>query len=236
LISILYAFWFIKKTEGKSILNKISNLIRTYFPEFAMLVFIGIYWAASLAGTLNIGVRHLLPVFPFTILLVSGTISVWLKEPYLKFKKIILTVLILWQTVSVFCIYPHFLAYFNELAGEPNKGYVYAVDSNLDWGQDLKRLAKWVEEKNIDKIYVDYFGGGDPNYYLKNKSERWWCDRNKEEFIRGNYLAVSATFLQNGVGKAAKGFNQSSIGCYRWLNNYQPIAKIGYSIFIYKID
>jgi len=235
-ISLIYAFWFVKKSEGKNLLNKASNLIKSYFPEFACLAFIVIYWTASIVGTLNIGVRHLLPAIPFTILLVSAIIVSWLKEPFLKVKVFILAFLIAWQAASIFNIYPNFIAYFNELAGGPNKGYIYAVDSNLDWGQDLKRLAKWVDEKGIDKIYVDYFGGTDPNYYLKNKNERWWCDRNKEEFPKGNYLAVSATFLQGGMGKAAKGFNQPSSGCYKWLNNYKPVAKIGYSIFIFRID
>jgi len=235
LIAVIYAFWFIKNYKGKGI-EKISNLIKSYFTEFCFLAFIGIYWAASLIGTLNIGVRHLLPAFPFTIVLVSAVIIGWLKEPYLKLKKIILSLLIVFQTVSVLSVYPSFLGYFNEAVGGPDKGYQYAVDSNLDWGQDLKRLTKWVNEKGLNKIYVDYFGGSDPNYYLKEKNYRWWCSRDKEEFPKGEYLAVSATFLQNGIGKTAKGFNQPSEGCYKWLNNYQPIEKIGYSIFIYRID
>jgi hypothetical protein len=212
------------------------NLVKSYFSEFACLAFIGLYWAASLTGTLNIGVRHLLPVFPFTILLVSGAITAWMKEPLLKFKKIILVALMLWQVVSVAAVYPHFLSYFNELAGGPNKGYEYVVDSNFDWGQDLKRLTNWVNEKGIDKIYVDYFGGADPDYYLKGKVERWSCSRSKEELPKGSYLAVSASFLQSGVGIPAKGFEEQATGCYRWLSNYQPVERIGYSIFVYRID
>jgi len=236
LIAVIYTFWFVKNYKGKNILDKASDLIKSYFTEFCMLAFMGIYWAASLVGTLNIGIRHLLPAFPFTILLVSAVIGSWLKEPFLKKKYYLLAILILWQTISIIAVYPHFLAYFNELVGGPNKGYIYAVDSNLDWGQDMKRLAKWTDEKGISRIYVDYFGGTDPNYYLKEKNYGWWCSRSKEEFPRGSYLAVSATFLQNGTGKMAKGFTQGSNGCYRWLNNYQPIEKIGYSIFIYRID
>ncbi|MCX6760649.1 MAG: glycosyltransferase family 39 protein [Candidatus Nealsonbacteria bacterium] len=235
-VSLIYAFWFIKKYEGKNLLTKALNLVKSYFPEFACLSFIGLYWAASVVGTLNIGVRHLLPAFPFTILLVSGTISVWMKEPYLKFKKIILAALILWQVISIASVYPHFLSYFNELAGGPNKGYFYVVDSNFDWGQDLKRLANWVNEKGINKIYVDYFGGADTKYYLKDKVEGWSCGRSKEELPKGSYLAVSASFLMSGTGVAAKNFDQQVPRCYQWLSDYQPIEKIGYSIFIYKID
>jgi len=142
--------------------------------------------------------------------------------------------LILWQVFSVLSVYPHFLAYFNEIVGGPNNGYIYTVDSNLDWGQDLKRLKKWTEENNIDKIYVDYFGGGDARYYLKEKYLPWQGNWRPNDFPKENYLAVSATFLQGGRGLPVAGFNQPW-GYYLWLDKYQPIAKIGYSIFVYYI-
>ena len=235
LTAILYAAWLIKKPFWQNTFWRTKNWIKNHFPEFAMLTFIGIYWATSLYSNLNIGVRHLLPVFPFTFILVGAMIINLLKAPFLKIKYIILGVLIFWQIFSVISIYPHFLAYFNELAGGPNQGYIYTVNSNLDWGQDLKRLTKWVEDEKIDKIYVDYFGGGDAQYYLKEKYAPWWGTRDPVEFPKGNYLAVSATFLQGGRGTPAPGFDQP-YGYYRWLDQYQPIAKIGYSIFIYYID
>ena len=235
LIALLYAAWSINPPLKFSGGQRMRGWIKNHFPEFSMLCFIGLYWTVSLISSLNIGVRHLLPVFPFTILLVSGMIGNLIKSPFLKLKLTILGILILWQAVSVISIYPHFLAYFNELAGGPNQGFVYTVDSNLDWGQDLKRLKNWVDEKEIDKIYVDYFGGGNSQYYLKEKYVPWGGQRNPEEFPKGNYLAVSATLLQGGRGELAPGFNQPT-GYYRWLNKYTPITKIGYSIFVYRID
>jgi len=208
--------------------------IRNHFPEFSMISFVLLYWILSLTSHLNIGVRHLLPVFPFTILLVSRSIGDWLKPPYLKLKYFFLTVLICWQIISVLSIYPHFLAYFNEIVGVEN-GYLYTVNSNLDWGQDLKRLTEWVAKNNIEKIYVDYFGGGDAKYYLKEKFMPWWGTRPEKEFEKPNYLAVSVTFLQGGRGRPAPGFDQPS-GYYLWLNKYTPVAKIGYSIFVYYIE
>ncbi|MDP2864155.1 MAG: glycosyltransferase family 39 protein [bacterium] len=234
LIALLYAAWLIKKPFWQNTFQRLKGWIRNHFPEFAMLSFIGIYWITSLTSDLNIGVRHLLPVFPFTMLLVGATIIKLLKAPFLKIKYLILGGLILWQVFSIVSIYPHFLAYFNELAGGPNQGFVYTVDSNLDWGQDLKRLKKWVDENKIDKIYVDYFGGGDTKYYLKEKYAPWQGTQDPNEFPKENYLAVSATFLQGGRGLPAPGFNQPW-GYYLWLNKYQPIAKIGYSIFVYYI-
>jgi len=234
LIALLYAAFLIKKPFWQGTGRRIKGWVKNHFPEFAMLTFISLYWLTSLTSNLNIGVRHLLPVFPFTILLVSVMTINFLKAPFLKLKYALLGVLILWQAISVISIYPHFLAYANEIVGGPDNLYIYTVNSNLDWGQDLKRLKKWVNENKIDKIYVDYFGGGDAQYYLKEKYAPWWGTRDESEFPKGNYLAVSATFLQGGRGIPIPGFDQPS-GFYRWLDKYPPVAKIGYSIFIYQI-
>jgi len=237
LIALLYAACLVRRSlgGGGAIKNRICVWLRLHFPEFSMLVFVGIYWAVSIQGNLNIGIRHLLPVFPFTILLVSGAVSNLLKEPFLKLKCFLLAFLISWQAVSVISVFPHFLAYFNESVGGPESGYKYVVDSNLDWGQDLKGLKNWVEKNGIDTIYLDYFGGGDPQYYLGTKFSPWWGSRDPKELPKGSYLAVSASFLQGGQGKKIPGL-QAPEGYYLWLNEYTPVAKIGYSIFVYKIE
>ena len=233
-IVLLYLAWLIKKPILQETVKRAKEWAKNHFPELAMLIFLAIYWATSLNSKLNIGVRHLLPTFPFTILLVGYGVSLWLKKPFLKIKYAILSILIIWQVFSVVKVYPHFLAYFNELSGGPDKGYLYAVDSNLDWGQDLKRLAKWADDNKVEKIYLDYFGGGNAEYYLKGKFLPWWGKRDKNELPKGSYLAVSANQLQGGRALPVKGYDQAS-DYYRWLDKYTPIAKIGYSIFVYYI-
>jgi len=234
-ISLIYLSFLIKEPPWKNTFRRIFDWIRNHFTEFSMMIFILIYWASSITSNLNIGVRHLLPVFPFTFLLVSGLLNLWLKNPPYGIKYLIIGILILWQVISVIKIYPYFLTYFNEIAGGQDGGYRYTVDSNLDWGQDLKRLKKWIEENKIEKIYLDYFGGGNPEYYLKEKYASWWGTRNPKELPKGNYLAVSASLLQGGRAKPAPGFDQP-YGYYLWLYQYEPpIAKIGYSIFVYYI-
>jgi len=227
IIALLYAAWLLMKT-------KIGQWLKGHFPEFAMLAFILIYWAVSIKGNLNIGVRHLLPVFPLTFVLVSGMISKLLKEPRLKLKCFVLLLLIAWQAFSVISVYPHFIAYFNESVGGPDQGQKYVVDSNLDWGQDLKRLKSWVEENNVEKIYMDYFGGSSPEYYLGTKYAPWWGERSPEELPQGSYLAISASFLQGGRGIKVSDY-EGAEGYYLWLNQYTPVVKIGHSIFVYKI-
>ncbi len=234
-ISLFYAVCRIKRPWQNNIPARVSEWIKYHLPEFAMLGFIAIYWASSLSSNLNIGVRHLLPTLPFVMVLVGGVTSMWLKEPRKKLKTAFIIWLVLWQAYSVVSVYPHFLAYFNETIGGPSEGHKYVVDSNLDWGQDLKRLKQWTEKENIDKIYVDYFGGSDLEYHLGDKYKPWNGTSDPEEFPKGNYLAVSATFLQSGRGKPAPTF-KSDTDFYRWLDNETLAKRIGYSIFVYYID
>ncbi len=159
----------------------------------------------------------------------------WLKEPRKKLKTAFIIWLVLWQAYSVVSVYPHFLAYFNETVGGPSEGHKYVVDSNLDWGQDLKRLKQWTEKENIDRIYVNYFGGSDVEYHLKDKYKPWNGTSDPEEFPKGNYLAVSATLLQGGRGEPAPSF-KSPTGYYDWLDREALVKRIGYSIFVYYID
>lgn len=241
LIVLLYVFWLIiiKKPFWQNTFHRLKDWIKNHFPEFSMMVFLVIYWLTSISGTLNIGVRHLLPIFPFTYILISLGIAKWIEKiPGISWKKMgisLVSVLLGFYIISSLLVWPHYLTYFNEIAGGSQNGYKYVVDSNYDWGQDLKRLKKWVDENKIEKIYVDYFGGGNAEYYLKEKYAHWWGDRNKKDLPQGSYLAISLTLLQGGKGSPAPGFDQPT-GCYLWLDDYEPIARIGNSIFVYYID
>ena len=212
--------------------SSIKLWIGSNFTEFVWLSFIVLYWATSITGNLNIGLRHVLPTFPFIYLLTAGQITKWMQN--LKALKLpVVALLIAWLIVETISIYPHYLAYFNQWAGGPDKGYIYVADSNLDWGQDLKRLARYVEENSIDKIKLDYFGGSRPEYYLGNKYEKLDAGNISQ---RHGWLAVSATLLQGGRAfSPAKGSKQNTI-YYEWLDQYEPPAKIGYSIFVYRLD
>ena len=223
--------------------SRLTTWLKKHFSEFSMLLFLVIYWFTSITGNLNIGMRHILPVLPFTYILVS----LGIKRGYWKLKSVPLRkvvilglfILIFWYGFSSLRTFPHYLSYFNEIGGGSENGYKYVVDSNYDWGQDLKRLKAWVENPpagvKIEKIYVDYFGGGDVPYYLKEKYLPWQGTNLPDEFPKGNYLAVSATLLQGGRAVPTKGFSEPT-DYYNWLNSYTPVARAGNSIFIYYID
>jgi len=233
LIALLWAVYLIKKPFWHKPFSRVVNWLRDHFAEFSMMVFILIYWTTSLIGSLNIGVRHVLPTFPFIYILVTLGIINLIKAK--KQMSILLIILMVWYISSSLLTWPHYLSYFNEVVDGSNNGYKYVVDSNYDWGQDLKRLNRWLGQNDIDIIYVDYFGGSDAGYYLGEKYRGWRGDSSPQDFPKGNYLAISATFLQGGRGNPAPDFNQPT-GYYRWLDNHEPITRIGKSIFVYYIE
>jgi len=234
-------------TQVKSLKFKVTSLtdwIKAHFEEFAMILWLLIYWVSSINSTLNIGVRHLLPTYPFAILLVSGQIAKIGQRVKEKSKKIFLTfgllllTLLGWYVIENLRVFPYYLTYFNQVAGGPSGGYRYVTDSNLDWGQDLIRFSNWVKEKNIPKIELDYFGWADQAYYLGSRFEWLWREKyqNAEDFKARNksdgWLAISVTFLQETQGPP----EQPQYPNYLWLKSYQPVAIIGHSIFVYHIQ
>jgi len=164
---------------------------------------------------------------------------------YANFKKIIISGLLIWFAAETIFATPYYLSYFNQFGGGIWNGYKYAVDSNYDWGQDLKRLKSFIEAYNmeheikIEKIAIDYFGGGSPRYYLGEKFEPWQSRRDNPIYENIHWLAISANTLQNNLGQLHPGQQRNPEDEYQWLqkikNPYQPDYKAGTSIFIYKI-
>lgn len=210
--------------------------------EWVWILWLAIYWLVSIRSTLNIGVRHLLPVYPFAILWVSGRLATlidWLRahdRARLRWFSLAIALLIGWYSFESVRVWPAYLSYFNQFVGGPSGGHNIVTDSNLDWGQDLKRLGQWVEKNEIRKISLDYFGWADPVYYLHGRAVYTntgsWHD--SDDFIRRNrtdgWIAISATYFQQAVYST----NQDN-GGYRWLLNYEPVTTIGNSIMVWHI-
>lgn len=242
--------WQSQRRPDKNLAAKMSEWIHAHFAEFASLAFIIFYWGLSIASPLNIGIRHVLPTFPFIYILVAKYVSAWLEshvtaDPqnwfdwlrniyalYIKSipKYIVVAVLLLWFALSSAAAFPNFMTYYNELAGGSPEGYKIAVDSNYDWGQDLKRLLEYVEKNNIDSIGVDYFGGGHVEYYFGSRAFRW----NSSKGPLHGWFAISATLLQGATANPVKGFQRTPEESYEWLRPYVPVARVG-SIFVYKL-
>src|SRR5437773_1072643 len=89
------------------------------------------YFALASYFKLNIGHRHLLPMYPFLFVFSSRAVAV--VEKNFRLLSWAFSALLVWYVVEAIRIYPDYLAYFNEFAGGPRNGYQYLSDSNLDW-------------------------------------------------------------------------------------------------------
>jgi hypothetical protein len=93
----------------------------------------------SLLFRLDIGLRYLLPIFPFLFVFASraaAAFSLPALDVRTRLGTAAVSVLVLWLGIASASIHPHYLAYFNEIAGGPQGGSRWLIDSNLDWGQD----------------------------------------------------------------------------------------------------
>jgi hypothetical protein len=249
LFSIAVGFTMMLKNNlagfPKKIWLNIKNYLDDHIAEFSMLSFIALYAYVSITGNLNIGFRHLFPILPFMYILIAKEVTVFGSRigdlPLLTKERVgvrsgvgakktywaIIFILLAWLVAETAFAYPNYLAYFNELVGGSKNGYKYVTDSNVDWGQDLKRLTNFVNENNIDKIRVDYFGGGDVIHYLGDKAIIWHAGMGQEP----GWYAISATFLQNSL------YYKITAGeaDYEWLRERTPDYQIGKSILIYHV-
>ena len=196
-----------------------------------------LYFLAAMWSKLNIGLRHILPIYPF-IFVVVGAIAAELWTSKTTVKRGFLIVLACWYVWSSAMIYPHYLVYFNELAGGPANGHRVLIDSNLDWGQDLKGLKRWMDRHGQTSIQLHYFGSIYPEYYgiqafhLPGSSGALQSPQHEKNFHLPEYLAISVNRL---FGKNVF-INQAQ---KRFIDSYklgQPIDHIGYSILIYKLN
>ncbi|MCL5004429.1 MAG: glycosyltransferase family 39 protein [Patescibacteria group bacterium] len=241
LLAFLIAFWkIIKKSRFSSLISNFFEYLTLHFAEFSMLSFAIFYWLYSVKSPLNIGIRHILPTMPFIYILIASAAKKTISS---SVKKIILAALLLWFALETLFAAPYYLSYSNQFGGGIWNGYKYAVDSNYDWGQDLKRLKKFVDNppagEQIDKIAIDYFGGGNPKYYLGDKVEYWQSSRDNPIYENINWLAVSINTLQNATGEIHPGQQRNPEDEYQWLqkikNPHQPDYRAGTSIFIFKL-
>ncbi len=211
--------------------------VLTALPAAFLLVPPGIYFLVAMLSRLNIGHRHLLPIVPFLVILAAAAFPALERvgKGWRDRLRIIVALLVLWCGVEAVRFRPHFLAYFNQLAGGPAGGYRVLVDSNLDWGQDLYLLRDWVVANHVKDLRVSYFGpslpdvdAGVPCVYVTPPRIQVQPVDNMVALRDGDLFAISATYLQ--------GVMVLPIGAFDFLSHYRPVERIGYSIFVYRID
>lgn len=217
-----------------------------------LLLPVTIYFMASMLSALNLGYRHLLPILPYVYLLIAGLASdpprEWVsrrfawrhnKRPSAADFFLMPTFLLVLSLVAIdLWLHPYYISYFNLLAGGPANGHRIAVDSNIDWGQDLLRLEHWMAENQRDEIKLGWFGTADPDYYGLNYEalpgfprqpfySQWAVPPFNTASPEPGTYAISASSLWE-LPLAQK-------NVYPWFREREPDARVGYSILIYEV-
>ncbi|MDP9121076.1 MAG: hypothetical protein M3O15_06860, partial [Acidobacteriota bacterium] len=119
-----------------------------------LVLFALVYGGAAISSHLDIGHRHILPLYP-PVFIAASAATVWLQSPR---GRLLVGASLAWLTAATLLAYPGYLGYFNELAGGSANGYRVLADSNVDWGQDLKRLAAYCRLHPGPAVKLAQFG------------------------------------------------------------------------------
>ena len=186
-----------------------QQILTVAFPIAILLV--------CMIGRIDLGVRHILPVYPMLAIISGHAVSVLFKRS--RFAAAVAGLLVAWVVVDSARAHPDYLAHFNEFAGSHPETIL--CESDLDWGQDLDRLGQRLRQRGIQEVSIAYFGtarldqAGLPDYRFLSATQP----------TRG-YVAVSLRQLNLDYRKN---------GSFAWLKSYQPIERIGKSINLFYI-
>ncbi len=130
----------------------------------APLLGVLVFGAALLTSSLDIGFRYALPALPLICLLIAvGATRLWSNaKPLLR---ALLVTLPLAYTASSLAVYPHFLGYISEYGPGQGRSDLVLLDSSTDWGQGLLELRDFMHDRNIDRVFLSYFGSALPEGY-----------------------------------------------------------------------
>jgi hypothetical protein len=182
-----------------------------------------LYFVFSMTSGINIGMRHILPVYPF---LYVGTAALLSRLAVHRAARYAMLALAALQIAECARITPDYLAFFNELAGGPGRGPEYLVDSNIDWGQDVKKLVHWLDAHGTRRARIYYFGNAQMRYYGVDEvgypsplDQKGWND--VDEYCVANVTPLRGVYVP--LAELAQ------------LRLREPIAKIGWSMYVYDL-
>jgi 4-amino-4-deoxy-L-arabinose transferase-like glycosyltransferase len=202
--------------SGGGLLVALAHLPRRHFDLLCLVTPIVSLLAIASLGNLQIGLRHVLPILPFMILLCGYAIDA-ARGTFRRALALCLTLSALWSTHSIF---PHYLMYSNFLAGGPEEGWRISIEGD-DWGQGGAELARWLNRYNVKELHYGGFGWS-------------WLPLSRSGITtRAIPCDDPPGLVAVHLGHLLKVTDLAKVRCYDWMRLRKPDHKIGYSIFIY---
>jgi hypothetical protein len=178
----------------------------------------------------NHHLRYVLPAFPFAFVWIGQAAQARVRSWTVPAA---VAGAAAWSVASSLLVYPHSLSYFNELVGGPANGHAHLLDSNIDWGQDLFYLKRWLDHhpearplslacfSSVLPSFVGIEGEEVPKWTASHGGEAN-VEGSKDQGPRPGWFAVSVHLLR-GEG-------------YAYFLRFRPVAMAGYSIYVYHLS
>lgn len=191
------------------------------------------YFFIAMISRMNIGLRHILPMYAFLWVLVAGAAWMFIKRDKRWLYAVI--ALLVFQAVSGARTYPAYMAYANELWGGPTQTYKYLSDSNSDWGQQLHDVKAYLDKNNIKDCWFIYFAQGVVDfrdYGIPCKplltADSLWVDQAYD-----TPAAVDGPVLISAGDLSGFEFGPGALNPYAQFQTLKPAAVIDYGVFVY---
>ena len=185
------------------------------------------FHAAGVFNQANIGIRHVLPAYPFLFLACGAAAAALLRAGARG--KTVLAALAILLFAGTLRAHPNYLSYFNPLVGGWGHGIDYLDDSNVEWGQDYFRLQEWVEKRRPSELALLAFEPVPPDYYgLRYRTIK--LDDVTRPKPGVTYVAGAHYLQRNSL------FNDYSGVRFEWLRRYRPVEIIGGSFYVYRFS
>jgi 4-amino-4-deoxy-L-arabinose transferase-like glycosyltransferase len=195
---------------------------RRYAGDGAAVVYplaaMGAVLAVAMTSHINIGIRHVLKLEPLLAIVAAGVFAARPQLPrpprFLLAAGLVLAGWHVWESAAA---HPDYLPYFNQIAR--GREEYFLIDSNLDWGQDLARLARYVREHHIaEPLPLRYFGLTPPAR-VGLRTVRF-----NPEHPPPGWSAISVQRAVELLASPDRG---------QWLKTHPPTVRIGKSIWLY---
>jgi len=188
-----------------------------------------LYMASAMTSSINMGIRHVLPIYPFIFIFLGITAA----DAIIAFRRpamVVVGLFILGLAAETYTAYPDFIPFFNVAAGGWQNGPHLLGDSNLDWGQELPAIAEWQREHPQYQMYLNYFGSADPRYYQIHYVKLAGPENPEDELPDNSRPAIYAVSANAShfpwLTPAEKEF-------YRKLQSKPPITVLGHCFYLY---
>lgn len=181
---------------------------------------------ACVAMKVPLGIRYLLPLYPMLFLFIATRLG----RGGGRGLRAVLATCVLWLLGLSFWVHPHYISYFNELVGGRGRAHEYLAGSDLDWGQDLGSLARWLEERGNPPVRTALFAVQRPEAFGIRALPLEGCQPPE-----GGLVAISAAVL-HGMHAPDNLLARRRPSCYAWLSGREPVARPGYSILVFDLD